>query len=78
MAKRTIRIDNLHLDVPHMNADQARRLAHDVTQRIAASLPDQIESKDLGLLRLNLTVPKGADQSRISVLVAQAIVQAIS
>jgi hypothetical protein len=78
VAERTIRIDNLHLNVPHMSGEQAHRLAHDVTQHIADSLPDQIKSRDLGLLKLNLTVPKGADQSQISVLVAQAIVQAMS
>ncbi len=78
MAERTVKIDNLHLDVPHMNADQAGRLAHEVTQHLAVSLPAQLESRDLSLLKLNVRVPKGADQSRISVLAAQAIIQAIS
>ncbi len=78
MAERTIRIDNLHLHVPHMTEAQAHRLAHDVTQHIADSLPDRIKSRDLGQLELHVAAPRRADPGRISVLVARAILQAIS
>ena len=78
MTERTIRIDSLHLHVPHMSREQAHQMAQDVTDQVANSLSDKINPRNLSSLKLNITAPKGADQSRISALVAQAIAKAIS
>ncbi len=75
MPGETVRIDELHLRVPGLSAEEARRLGEEVAWRMADALPVEGRVEHLGALDLRLTVPSGTPRDRLAEEIARAILQ---
>ena len=75
MPAETVRIDDLHLRVPGVSAEEARQLGEEVARRVAEELSVQGRVEHLGALDLRLSVPKGMPRDRLSEEIARAIIE---
>jgi hypothetical protein len=75
MPGETVRIDELHLRVPGLSADEARRLGEEVARRVADALPVEGRVEHLGALDLRLTVAYGTPRDRLAAEIARVILQ---
>jgi hypothetical protein len=73
MAAETIRIDELHLRVPGLGREEARRLGEEVARRLAEELPREGRPQRLASLDLRTSVPATTPRAGL----ADAIVRAI-
>lgn len=70
-----VHIDTLHLQIPGLNEEEARRLGEDVAERLAERTPTHGAQLHLGALDLRLTAPPGASRSDLASLIAEAILK---
>lgn len=70
-----VRIDDLHLQIPGLTGEEARRLGEDVAERLAERTPTHGTQLHLGAVDLRLTVPPGTAHSNLASLVADAILK---
>ncbi len=72
-----VHIDTLHLQIPGLNEEEARRLGEDVAERLAERAPTHGVQLHLGALDLRLTVPPGTPLPRMASLIAEAILKGL-
>jgi hypothetical protein len=75
MPAETVRIDDLHLRVPGVSAEEARRLGEAVARRVAEELSVQGRVEHLGALDLRLSIAPGTPRDRLVAEIARAIVE---
>jgi hypothetical protein len=75
MNRQTVTIDQLHLRIPGLSADEARLLAADITQRIGEMLPPDGRHERLGALDVHITLPAGTPRDRMAGPIARAILE---
>jgi hypothetical protein len=75
MATDEVRIDQLSLRVPGLQADEAPRLGEDVCRRVGAGLSPQQRPLQLGALQIRVEVPVGASHGRLADTIASAILE---
>ncbi len=73
MGADTIRIDELHLRVPGLGREEARRLGEEVARRLSRELPPTVRPQRLSSLDLRAAVPAGTPREKL----ADAIVLAV-
>jgi hypothetical protein len=78
MPVETVRIENLHLRVPGVSADEARRIGEEVARRVADLLPSQGRVERLSMLDLRVSVPLETPRDRLAEEVARAIVRSLA
>ena len=75
MPAETVRIDDLHLRVPGVSADEARRLGEEVARLVAEDLSVQGRVEHLGALDLRLSIAPRTPRDRLAEEIARAIVE---
>jgi len=75
MASETIRIEELHLRVPGLSREEARRLAEDVARLVAEALPASGRSERLGALDIRTSIPSATPRDRLASLIAGSILE---
>lgn len=77
MADGIVKIEEMRLRVPGISADEARGLGEEVARRIADGLPVVNGTRQLGALRLRVTVPEGTSRDQMASLIAETILRGI-
>ena len=77
MAAERIRIDELHLRVPGLSREEARRLGEEVALRLAKDLQGSVRPQLLGSLELRMTAAHGASRDELTRQIADAIWRAL-
>jgi hypothetical protein len=77
MPAETVRIDDLHLRVPGVSAEEARQLGEEVARLVAEDLSVQGRVEHLGALDLRVSVAQGMPRNRLAEEIARAIVETL-
>jgi len=75
MEAEVIRIDELRLRVPGLSEDEARKLAVEVTRRIAERILEAGKEFSLGRLDLRISVPQGIGRDRLAKEISEEILR---
>lgn len=72
-----VRVNELQLRVPGMSTEEGRVFGEDVVRRVVATLPQQMNPRQLGTLNLKVRVPAGTPHNQIAGVVAKAILRGL-
>jgi hypothetical protein len=70
-------IEELVLNVPGMDREEAQGLGNEVASLVADGAPVQQGDRHVGALELRVTIPPGATRSRMAKLIAEAILRGL-
>jgi hypothetical protein len=75
MARNTVKIEKLHLRIPGLSREEARRMGEDVAQRISESLPAKGRRERLGALEMRVRIQPETSRDGLARLIAQSILE---
>ena len=73
-----VAIHELVLRVPALAADEVRRLAVEVAQRVGEGLGEALPSRSLGVIELRVQVPEGTPPERLAERLAHHILKGLA
>ena len=68
-----IDIKELVLQIPEMSKEEGHLLAHEVSRKLSAYLPDDFEPMTVDTINLRMNYPVGASRNQLSSLIAESI-----
>lgn len=77
MADRFMRVNELRLRVPGLSAEEGRAFGEDVARRVAETLSQQMNPRQLGALTLKVRLPAGTPHNQVAGAVAKAILRGL-
>ena len=72
---KTVEIETLHLRLPGLSREEARRAGEEVAERVSLELPAYGKQQQLGALDLRVKLPVGTPRDQIAKLIALAILE---
>ena len=72
---KTVEIETLHLRIPGLSREDARRAGEEVAQRVSLELPAYGKKQRLGAINLRVNLPVGTPRDQIAKLIALAILE---
>ena len=72
---KTVGIETLHLRIPGLSREEARRTGEGVAQRVSLDLPAYGKNQRLGALNLRVNLPVGTPRDQIAKLIALALLE---
>ena len=72
---KTVEIETLHLRIPGLSREEARRAGEEVAQRVSLALPEYGRKQRLGAIDLRVNLPVGTPRDQIAKLLALAILE---
>lgn len=72
---KTVEIETLHLRIPGLSREEARRTGEEVAQRVSLDLPAYGKNQRLGALNLRVNLPVGTPRDQIAKLIALALLE---
>lgn len=77
MAHERARVDELHIRVPGLTAEEGSRFGAEVARRVADGLSPGGGRKVVSELDIRVTVPAGTDRTRLAEAVARRILESL-
>jgi hypothetical protein len=77
MAVEGVRIDSLHLRVPGLGPEEARRLGEEVARMLAERLPQGARPQSLGALSLCVSSEPGATRSALAERIVASLLESL-
>lgn len=74
---RNVKITDLRIRVPGLSQHDARVFGESVARRVSESLPAQSGPREIGQLRIRVSVPEGSSPETLRSAVAKAIQEAL-
>ena len=71
-------IEELHLRVPGISAEEAQQLGQRVALLLAERLPHSAHSQHLGALDLRTTIAEGTPRERLAEIIASEITKSLA
>jgi hypothetical protein len=75
MARNTVQIDRLHLRIPGLSREAARRVGAEVAHHLAESLPPSGKRERLGALNMRVSIQSGTPRDGLARLIARSILE---
>jgi len=77
MGAESVKIDRMCLSVPGLSQEAANVLGRDVIRRVSKKVPEQLRSRRLASLNLQVSIPQGTPTERLAEMIAEQICKSL-